>query len=225
MPIERARLALGEMLFQRCFYLFVGVLALITAGLMVEPSAQGRLLLTTVNVLLDVTAVAAVGRSKWSFTLALMLAAPAMFFQVRGITGGDDAHVLIARGFACALYAVTIGYLLRYVFQRDVMTADKLYGATAAYLMLGVLWAFLYAIAAELEPGSFVSGGTALSPTFPDLLYFSFTTLTSTGFGDIVPALRVVRGLTVLEQLTGGLFVAILIARLAGVYPPGQQRR
>jgi len=154
-----------------------------------------------------------------------MLAAPAMFFQIRGVTGGDDAHLLTAWAFGAALYAVTIGYLLRYVFQRDVMTADKLYGTTAGYLMLGVLWAFLYAMANGVEPRSFVSGGIALSPSFPDLLYFSFTTLTSTGFGDIVPALRIVRGLTVLEQLTGGLFVAILIARLAGVYPPGQGRR
>jgi hypothetical protein len=225
MPIERARLALGQVLFQRCFYLFVGVLALITAGLMVEPSVQGRIILSAVNVLLDVTAVAAVGRSRLSFTLAVMLAAPAMFFQVRGITSGDATHVMIARGFACALYAVTIGYLLRYVFQRDVMTADKLYGATAGYLMIGVLWAFFFAIANDLEPGSFVSGGTVLSPSLPDLMYFSFTTLTSTGFGDIVPALRVARGLTVLEQLTGGLFVAVLIARLAGVYPPGRERR
>ena len=86
--------------------------------------------------------------------------------------------------------------------------------------MLGVLWALLYAIASYFEPESFSMGGSVTTPTFTDLLYFSITTLTSTGFGDIVPLLRRVRALCVLEQLTGALFLAILIARLAGVYPP-----
>ena len=70
--------------------------------------------------------------------------------------------------------------------------------------------------------GMFAFGGAVASPLFGDLLYFSFTTLTSTGFGDAVPLLRYVRGLCVLEQLVGALFLAILIARLAGVYPPGR---
>ena len=100
------------------------------------------------------------------------------------------------------------------------MTTDKLYGAAAAYLMIGVLWALLYAIASYFERDSFSMGGSVTTPAFNDLLYFSITTLTSTGFGDIVPLLRRVRALCVLEQLTGALFLAILIARLAGVYPP-----
>ena len=86
--------------------------------------------------------------------------------------------------------------------------------------MIGVLWAMLYAIAAQLQPGSFAIAGNTTQPTFPDMLYFSITTLTSTGYGDIVPLLRQARALSVLEQLAGALFLAILIARLAGVYPP-----
>ena len=117
----------------------------------------------------------------------------------------------------------TIGYLLHYVFQDEVMTADKLYGAAAAYLMLGVLWGYLYAIANHLHPGSFAFGGAVASPLFGELIYFSFTVLTSTGFGDAVPLLRHARGLCVLEQLMGALFLAILIARLAGVYPPRKE--
>ena len=99
------------------------------------------------------------------------------------------------------------------------MTADKLYGAAAAYLMLGALWAYLYAIATHLQPGSFAFGGAIVSPPIGDLLYFSFTVLTRPGFGDAVPVLRYARGLCVLEELVGALFLAILIARLAGVYP------
>jgi hypothetical protein len=53
-----------------------------------------------------------------------------------------------------------------------------------------------------------------------DYLYFSYTTLTSTGYGDIVPKTRQARAVCMVEQLAGGLYLAILIARLAGVYPP-----
>ncbi len=220
MAIDRARTALGRVFTQRCFYLFVGLLALLMAALLLDPTPRGRVLINGINLLIDVAAVAAVGRSRWSFMIATILAVPAMWFQIRGIAEGDETRLVISWTFNAALFAVTIGYLLRYVFQRDVMTADKLYGAAAGYLMLGVLWALLYAIATHFEPESFAIGGTATRPLFSDLLYFSITTLTSTGFGDVVPLLRRVRALCVLEQLMGALFLAILIARLAGVYPP-----
>jgi hypothetical protein len=220
MAIDRARTALGQVFFQRCFYLFIGLLVMILVALLLDPTPRGRMLVNAINLLIDVAAVAAVGRSSWPFVIATALALPAMFFQVRGIAEGDAMRLLISWTFNAALYAVTIAFLLRYVFQRDVMTTDKLYGAASAYLMIGVLWSLLYAIACHFEPGSFAMGGNVTTPAFNDLLYFSFTTLTSTGFGDIVPLLRRVRALCVLEQLTGALFLAILIARLAGVYPP-----
>ena len=223
MAIDRARAALGQVFFQRCFYLFAAVLALVMAVLLVESTPRGRILLNVGNLLVVVAAVAAVGRTRLSFVIALLLAAPALGFQLLAIDEGDASHLLRSWTFGAALYAATIGYLLRYVFQREVMTADRLYGAAAAYLMLGVLWGYLYAIADHLQPGSFASAGRAGSPSFDELLYFSFTVLTSTGFGDVAPSLRIARALCVLEQLTGALFLAILIARLAGVYPPRRE--
>jgi Ion channel len=223
MAIDRARTALAQVFFQRCFYLFFAVLALVLAVLLLEPTPRARILLNAGNLLVVVAAVAAVGRTQLSFVIALLLAAPTLLFQMLAIDEGDSRFLLHSWAFGAALYAATIGYLLRYVFQRQVMTADKLYGAAAAYLMLGVLWGYLYAIANHLQPGSFAFGGAVISPPLSDLLYFSFTVLTSTGFGDAVPVLRYARGLCVLEQLVGALFLAILIARLAGVYPPRRQ--
>ena len=104
------------------------------------------------------------------------------------------------------------------------MTADKLFGAASAYLMLGVLWVYLYALIGNYYPGSFTVAGAPATPGTLDLLYFSFTVLTSTGFGDIVPLTRQARAICTIEQLTGALFLAILIARLAGVYPPARRR-
>ena len=122
--------------------------------------------------------------------------------------------------FSATLYFIATTYLLRYVFQPRVMTEDKLFGAAAAYLLLGVLWAYLYAIIGSLYPQSFMVVGQPDRLAFADALYLSMTVLTSTGFGDVTPLTRQARGICMIEQIAGALFVAILIARLSGVYPP-----
>ena len=89
--------------------------------------------------------------------------------------------------------------------------------------MLGMLWAYFYALVEYFYPGSFAVSGAAANLAMPDFIYFSFTVLTSTGFGDLTPLSRQARSLCVVQQVVGALFVAILIARLAGVYPPRQR--
>src|SRR5262249_56300520 len=101
-----------------------------------------------------------------------------------------------------------------------IMTQDKLFGAAAAYLMIGVFWAYLYAIIGFLYPQSYMIVGQPGQLVYADALYLSITVLTSTGFGDVTPLTRPARGVCMIEQIVGALFVAILIARLAGVYPP-----
>lgn len=220
MAIRAARDRIGRVFTQRCFYLFVLLLALIGIVPFIEPTPLGRLAVNAVNAFLVIATVAAVGRTVLPFVITVLLAAGALSLQYFGITLGDQNHLVHSWAFGAALYAVTIGYLLSYVFQPDVMTADKLFGAAAAYLMLGALWTFAYALIGHYYPGSFSVAGAQATPEPVDLLYFSFTVLTSTGFGDIVPITRQARAICVLEQLTGALFLAILIARLAGVYPP-----
>ena len=112
------------------------------------------------------------------------------------------------------------GAQVTYVFSPKVMTNDKLFGAAAGYLMLGVAWAYAYNLAQYLDPRAFTARPGDAPRLFFDLLYMSFGCLTSNGPGDVVPAGSKVRALVMLEQVVGTLFVAILIARLAGIYPP-----
>ena len=141
-------------------------------------------------------------------------------FQWFALSTDDAQHMALSWAFGSALYAAAITYLLRYVFQRDVMTADKLFGAAAAYLLIGVFWAYLYATVGFYYPNSYLVVGQPGSLVYADALYLSITVLTSTGFGDVTPLTRAARGICMIEQITGALFIAILIARLAGVYPP-----
>ncbi len=220
MAIKQARAAIGRLFYQRCFYLFLVLLTLVVGVPFIEPTPLGRFTVNLTGIVVIIAAVATVGRTVLSFVIALLLAVPAAVFHWLGMSAADPHWSFVSWCFGAGLYATTLAYLLRYVFQQDVMTADRLFGAAAAYLMIGVLWAYFYAIVGYRYPGSFGSSGAAVELSTYDYLYFSFTVLTSTGFGDITPLLRQARSLCVSEQLVGTLFLAILIARLAGVYPP-----
>jgi len=220
MAIGATRDALSRIFFQRCFWLFAALLVLIGAVSFVPASDHGRLVVNGINMFLLISTVAAVGRTTLSFVIALLLAAPAVWFQYLGLWYDSDSDLTWSWMFSAALYFVTTAYLVRYVFQPRIMTQDKLFGAAAAYLLIGVLWAYLYAIVGYFYPQSYLVVGQPGRLVYADALYLSITVLTSTGFGDVTPLTRQARGICMIEQITGALFVAILIARLAGVYPP-----
>lgn len=220
MTIVATRDALSRIFYQRCFWLFAVLLLSIGAVSFVPGDDHGRLVLNGVNMFLLIATVAAIGRTTLSFVIALLLAVPAVWFQYLGLWQDDDAVLSWSWMFSAALYFITTAYLLRYVFQPRVMTQDKLFGAAAAYLMIGVLWAYLYAIMGFYYPQSYMVLGQPGRLVYADALYLSMTVLTSTGFGDVTPLTRQARGICMIEQVTGALYVAILIARLAGVYPP-----
>jgi len=220
MAIQTTRDALSRIFYQRCFWLFVVLVAMIAAVSFVPPNDAGRLVVNAFNMFLLIATVAAVGRTTLSFAIALLLAIPAVWFQYSGLWRDDDRELAMSWMFSAGLYFVTTVYLLRYVFHPTVMTQDKLFGAAAAYLMIGVLWAYNYAIVGYFYPHSYMVVGQPGRLVYADALYLSMTVLTSTGFGDITPLTRQARGVCMVEQITGALFVAILIARLAGVYPP-----
>ena len=224
MGLRIARDAMSRIFVQRCFYLFVMLMALDHRGAV--PAATRRPVASS-----PTPSTRSSSSRRWRRSAARCCRSawwccwpcPTLGFQWLG----DRSRAIrtwLARSWeiGAALYFVTLVYLLRYVFQPEVMTADKLFGAAAAYLMIGVLWAYLYALV-ELLLSEFVhwSPGSAATLAFYDGLYLSITVLTSTGFGDITPLSRQARRRSAwCEQITGALFVAILIARLAGVYPP-----
>ena len=220
MDVVKTRDVVSRIFFQRCFWLFGVLLLLIGAVTFVPASDRGRLFLNGTNIFLLIATIAAVGRTTLSFVVALLLAAPAVLFQYRGLWHDSDIELAWSWIFSATLYFITIAYLVRYVFQPRIMTQDKLFGAAAAYLLLGVFWAYLYAIIGFFYPQSYMIVGQPGRLVYSDALYLSITVLTSTGFGDVTPLTRQARGICMIEQITGSLFIAILVARLAGVYPP-----
>ena len=113
---------------------------------------------------------------------------------------------------------IVLGQTLR----RGPVTFHRLQGAVAAYLLLGVVWADAYALVELLRPGAF-SGPLNPADGPRAFFYFSFVTLATVGYGDVLPVHPVARSLATLEAVTGTLYVAILVARLVSLaVRPGQ---
>jgi hypothetical protein len=220
MPLSDAAETAVLTVRQRCFYLFCALLVLVVAVPFLEGSRSGRVVLNGISLTILLASAAAIGRGLGPLVIALLLASPAAAFQVLAFAYEEPRLLILSQAFAAVFYAITISYLLVYTLQREVLTMDKLYGAAAVFLMLAILWAYLYNILLWAYPGALTMNGVPMSSAPPSsMLYFSIATLTATGMSDILPVHPIARTLCSFEMITGVLFLAVLIARLAGTYP------
>jgi len=210
---------LEQLLQQRCFLLFLALVALLIAIPFLSETSHGRAIVGLCNIIMLLSAVAAVGRSRLSLAIAISLAVPTLTFQLLVLQSDGVGHKALSWSCNAVLYSFTLGHLLHYVLRQDRITADKLYGAVAAYMLIAILWAFLHGVLQYFYPGAYALAGTVRALDIRDLIYFSFSIITTSGFGDITPVLLQSRFLVILEGVTGVMYVAILIARLTGVYP------
>lgn len=182
-----------------------------------------NLLFAAVNLAILAAGVFAANRSRRTLLAALALGLPALALQWTHLLTGNALAGNFMFIAIVMFYIFTIWQVLSEVLRPGVVTQDNICGAIAAYILTAVAWAALYALVDNLVPGSFIIDGqsdTVTPMSMQDFLFFSFTTLTSTGYGDILPVSRHAQSLAILQQLAGVFYVAILIARLAGLYQP-----
>lgn len=148
---------------------------------------------------------------------AALAAAANLFFHDQ-IHGGT-----VVSWVSCLLYLVAPLSILRHLVLRRTVDSETLLGAIAAYLMVGMFFAFLYQSVglSQAQPPFF---GTQGAGTFSQDLFFSFTTLTTTGYGNLVPVGNPGQTFAVLEMLTGQLFLVTAIAKVINAWRPGQGR-
>jgi hypothetical protein len=152
--------------------------------------------------------------------------------------GGSGGRLLSpGPGWIVVDHVGGIGFVLlvaisitRNVWRERVVSADTIVGGIAVYILLGAAWSAAYQLLEFLVPGSLVvvSGAAGhwgpweVAPgQFPRLFFFSFVTLTTLGYGDIVPASMPAGVLTSAEAVVGPLYLAVLIARLVGLHIAG----
>jgi voltage-gated potassium channel Kch len=125
----------------------------------------------------------------------------------------------LASASAIAFYLFTAASILVFVLKQHEITADTVYGALSVYLLIGITWSFAYTMIEHLAPGSFY-----IDPSLDtdgileraDFYYYSFVTLTTLGYGDILPITAQSRSLAALEAVCGVLYTATLVASLVG---------
>jgi len=111
--------------------------------------------------------------------------------------------------------------LLLAVLRAETVTLDTIYGALSVYLLIAFVWGVAYMLLEALHPGTLAMDSTRHpnhQMDWSDCMYYSFATLTSLGYGDIAPVLPHSRSLSILEAVSGVMYVAGLIARLVGLH-------
>jgi Ion channel len=138
-----------------------------------------------------------------------------------GLSTGGWADA-VANGWAGVMLLLTVTIIVNGVVRLDEVTPQALYAALSAYLLLGMMFAALFGMIDDLVQGAFFANGQSANPQ--TLQYFSFTTLTTLGYGDFTAAGSVGRAVAVLEALSGQIFLATLVARLVSAYGAGRRR-
>jgi hypothetical protein len=150
--------------------------------------------------------------------LGYVLAVPAMALLAADAFGAGLPGLYTASLVAqAAFHTFVVVCLLRYMLRDEIMTQDELFAAAGLYALMAFVFAYLYALLEWWRPGAFVINA-ANNPTgvtrWWDLLYFSFTCLTSVGFGEITPANDHARSLVMIQQMLGVLYFALVVSRL-----------
>ena len=182
-------------------------------------SKPGREVLGAFVMAVLVLGVFSATRTRLLRAVAIGLAAPAFVLQIYYLSDRGDVAFFLAGISAALVLIFTLGNILAYVLRLGPVTEDRIAAAVCAYLLIGLLWAGFYAFTDVLVPESFIAlGGGVRKGHFYELVYFSFTTLTTTGYGDIAPVSFEARALANAEQLIGIFYIALLIARLTALY-------
>jgi Ion channel len=151
------------------------------------------------------------------FLLVSAVAAIANLVVDRGDLGTGVTSVVSG-----LLYLVAPFAIVRHLVLRRTVDIETVLGAVAAYLMVGIFFAFAYRAVGVLQPGPFF--GSMGEGTFSEDLFFSFTTLTTTGYGNFIPAGNPGQSFAVLEMVVGQLFLVTAVAKVVSSWQPGQKR-
>jgi len=138
---------------------------------------------------------------------------------VSAVTGGRT-WLSIASLLEIGLLAVAMGAVLRRVVSSTEVSFRTILGAVSVYAVLGILFTWVYWAIDRLEGGGFF--GEAVRARGSDFIFFSYTTLTTTGYGNLVPAGRVGRMVAGLEMMAGQVFLVTLVAGLVALWRPGE---
>ena len=206
-------------------YMLIGLLALIVLDPILSkwfPEAT-KVLTTYFFIALMFTGVWSLLKNRALFIIGMTLAVLGLFISTINIYLELNSLFLIAHSiiFLFCILSIVVG--ITNILFRGSITTNKIIGSINIYLLLGIIWAQIYIFIANLDPSAFNGiEVSAVGEFSSDLLYFSFVTLTTLGYGDISPASDLTRAIAYLETVCGQFYLTILVASLVGAHMADQ---
>jgi hypothetical protein len=185
----------------------------------------GRALLSVFGILVLGLVVLAVRSTPALTWVGALLGVPATALLAVQVVTGSDALLPYSSAFEALLYFYAGVALIRYMLADHRITRDELFAVGATFTLFAWAFAYTFVVCQAIWPGSFTAAVDPEAPrTWMELLFLSFTTLTSTGLSDVVPVRPNARSLVMIEQLAGLAYVALLVSRLIGLSVLGRDR-
>lgn len=154
---------------------------------------------------------------KYPYRIALGLAAAAFAARIAQHFNESPTLDVLSGGLTALFFVHAVLNIGAYIRAERKVTMDMIFAAACAYLLIGMIFAEAGYLLENLRPGSF-KASEPLGHDLWDFLYYSFVTLTTLGYGDIVAATKPARALAIVEAIIGQLYLAVLIGRLVGAY-------
>ncbi|MFT4825167.1 MAG: voltage-gated potassium channel [Halioglobus sp.] len=165
-----------------------------------------------------------VANNRRQLIIGVVLALPTLAFNMSRELLDIHTSVYLSYLLYVVFFAYIQVFLLRYFLATRTVTADMIFAAMCAYIIVGLAWMFIYACIELRVPGSFVVAQTGASPS--DMIqfnYFSFVTLTTLGYGDVTPVSDFARSWAMVEAILGQFYLAVVLARIVGLHISAQQ--
>jgi hypothetical protein len=198
--------------------LFGAQLAAILVYPFLEDSDVGRAIFSVLGIgILGLVLLAVRGSPAWTW-LGIVLAVPAtVLLLIQAITG-DDALLPYSSAIEAVLYFYAAAALIAYMLADHEITRDEIWAIGATFTLFAWAFAYAYTVVQAIEPDSFTAAVNPQDPrSWIELLFLSFTTLTSTGLSDVIPVKPFARSLVMIEQCMGLAYIAMLVSRVIGL--------
>jgi hypothetical protein len=198
--------------------LLAGQLLGVLAYPFMEGSDVGSALFSVFGIAILGLVVLAVRSTPGLNWVTITLGIPATgLLLVQAVTGSDDL-LPYSSAFEAILYFYAAGAMVAYMLHDRVITRDELYAVGATFTLVAWAFAYTFTVCQAIYPGSFTAAVDAgADRTWIELLFLSFTTLSSTGLSDVVPVEASARSLVMIEQLAGLAYLAIVVSRLVAL--------
>ncbi len=202
----------------RFLFLLISILLLLILSPLLEDFVGLEFLLDIFVTAIFISGIYAVSQKKTYILITAVFATPMLaslwsayfikipYFQLTGQICG----------VLCMAFMVII--ILSHIIRVKNVTADVIFGAIVAYLLMAIIWSFIYSVMEDLHPGSFVIPEGPVKDSRFLFTYFSFVTIATLGYGDITPLTAAACSLSILESIIGQIYLVVMVAWLVGMF-------